>query len=105
MGRLFGGDRDGSHYIAVLKSIRHVYIALHQDTDCAPRAFSASTTADERVLSLPSSYPQCNIPRNIPHPASLAQDPVTYATAQITPHLQQRIPPPIASGNAPLFAP
>ncbi len=97
MGRVYEDHCDGSHYIVVLKSIQHAYIALHQYTDDTPIAFSASTT-NKDILSSPSSYPRCNIILcNLLHPASLAQDPLTSVTAQTSPHLQQHIVPPIAS--------
>ncbi|KAI9433329.1 hypothetical protein H4582DRAFT_1003036 [Lactarius indigo] len=52
-------NQTGSHYIIVLKTIRRAYITLHQGTDSAPTAFSASTTDDEHILSSPFSYPEC----------------------------------------------
>lgn len=54
-------NQTGSHYIIVLKTIRRAYITLHQDTDSAPTAFSASTSDDEHVLSSPFSYPECRV--------------------------------------------
>ena len=44
-----------------LGTIRNVYLALHQDTDCAPTRFSPSTGDGDRILFRPSSYPFCNI--------------------------------------------
>lgn len=73
--RIFGGNRDGSQYIAILKNLRRIYIALHQGSPCAPTAFDASTPDENAILSSSSSYPLCNIPRDVPHPASLSLDP------------------------------
>jgi hypothetical protein len=47
--------------IYILREIRHLYIALHQGTDAAPTAFSASTPSLDFILYQPSSYPLCNI--------------------------------------------
>ena len=46
----------------ILGMIRDVYLALHQDTDCAPTTFSPSTGDEDDILREPSSYPLCNIP-------------------------------------------
>ena len=48
-------------HVDVLREIRQVYIALHQGTDAAPTAFSASTNYLDVCLVEPSSYPLCNI--------------------------------------------
>ena len=54
--------RDARHpHVDVLREIRRVYIALHQGTDAAPTAFSASTSYLDVCLVEPSSYPLCNI--------------------------------------------
>ena len=50
----------------ILKPTRNVYIALHEDTDSAPRRFSASTDDHDGILRHPSSYPLCNIPGHHP---------------------------------------
>ena len=50
----------------ILKPTRNVYIALHEDTDSAPRRFSASTDDQDGILRQPSSYPLCNIPGHHP---------------------------------------
>jgi hypothetical protein len=47
--------------VYILREIRHHYIALHQGTDAAPTAFSASTFEYESILLDPSSYPCCNL--------------------------------------------
>jgi hypothetical protein len=52
--------------MSILRSIRHLYIALHEDTDAAPTAFSASTRDFDRILREQSSYPLCNIASHRP---------------------------------------
>jgi hypothetical protein len=47
--------------VYLLSMIRHPYIALHQSTDAAPTAFSASTDNYGDILYEPSSYPFCNL--------------------------------------------
>ena len=56
--------RNQGHYttpVRILCEIRHLYIALHQDTDAAPTAFSATTDDSNPILTQPSSYPLCDI--------------------------------------------
>jgi hypothetical protein len=56
--------RKGGFYktpLDILLRIRHFYITLHQGTDAAPTAFSASTYRFDLVLRQPSSYPLCDI--------------------------------------------
>jgi hypothetical protein len=53
--------------VQLLKTIRHLYITLHQGTDAAPTAFSASTDRDSGMLWRPSSYPLCNLASHRPH--------------------------------------
>ncbi len=50
----------------ILRCICNTYIALHQNTDVVPTRFSTSTSDDDSVLWLPSSYPVCNIPNHHP---------------------------------------
>jgi hypothetical protein len=45
----------------ILHGLRHLYLSLHQGTDAAPTAFSASTDDLNHVLFLSWSYPFCNI--------------------------------------------
>ena len=52
--------------VFILHRIRHLYIALHQGTDAAPTAFSASTTYWDDILFEPSSYPCCNLASHRP---------------------------------------
>ena len=63
--------------IHILRWIRHLYIALHEGTDAAPTAFSASTPSFDRILSQPSSYPLCNISSH--RPDSATHDPVAIS--------------------------
>ena len=63
-----------STHVDILYKIRHSYIALHQGTDAAPTAFSASTRKDSIILYHPSSYPLCNLASH--RPDSIAQFPV-----------------------------
>jgi hypothetical protein len=55
-------DAADSYPVRFLREIRHHYIALHQDTDVAPTAFSPSTDFSAVVLKRPSSYTLCNVP-------------------------------------------
>ena len=55
----------------ILRWTRHLYLALHQGTDAAPTAFSASTPSFDRILSQPSSYPLCNIAGHRPDSTAL----------------------------------
>jgi hypothetical protein len=57
-------QNDQSRWMAfqILAPIRNIYIALHQDTDSAPKQFSPSTGDRDDILKEPDSYPVCNIP-------------------------------------------
>ena len=46
--------------IRILREVRHIYIALHEGTDAALTAFSASTYHFDPVLGQPWSYRPCN---------------------------------------------
>ena len=65
--------RRGSYNIptSILSWIRPLYISLHQGTDAAPTAFSASTDAFDPILSRSESYPFCRLDRH--HPDSTPQ--------------------------------
>ena len=52
--------------IMILKSIRRPYISLHENTTCAPVAFSMTTNDEDRVLADARSYPMCMIERHHP---------------------------------------
>ena len=69
-------DRNWKTPRRILKPIRHVYIRLHQGTNCVPTLFSASTNDENDLLDEPNSYPMCNItghssaapsPHAVPH--------------------------------------
>ena len=45
----------------ILRPIRNVFLALHQDTDSAPTQFSISTGDWDHILRVPSSYPLCKV--------------------------------------------
>ena len=53
--------------VEILCGNRHLYIALHQGTDAAPTAFSASTHMNHPILRQPLAYPFCNIASHRPH--------------------------------------
>ena len=59
--RAWQNEHDGPVCVDILRRIRHSYMALHQDTDAAPVAFSHSTEDHADILFDPSSYPPCNI--------------------------------------------
>ena len=56
------GSNDRTMVEFILRKIRNVYLALHQDTDSAPTQFSVSTEFWDIILEEPSSYPVCNVP-------------------------------------------
>jgi hypothetical protein len=60
-------------HVDVLRSIRHLYIALHQGTDAAPTSFSASTADNAYILSLPSCYPLCNVATHHPNLTAISR--------------------------------
>jgi hypothetical protein len=71
--------------VFILRRIRHLYIALHQGTDAAPTAFSASTCDTESVLYQPSSYLLCDIASH--RPGSTTHDPVVISgTVSLSTH-------------------
>ena len=69
-------QHDDDHALAsfVLGRIRHIYIALHQDTDSAPTRFSASTGDRDQTLKEPSSYPVCKVLEHHLNPAARIHD-------------------------------
>jgi hypothetical protein len=62
--------------VYILRRIRHPYIALHQGTDAAPTAFSASTDGYSEILTQPSSYPFCNLASHRPDSTALVSLPL-----------------------------
>ena len=84
-----------------LGKIRSVYLALHQDTDCAPTQFSPSTADYDHVLRQPSSYPLCNIPsHHLDSTSHIHDDSASTASVLTVPPDQDNtapIPPPLSS--------
>ena len=80
--------------VHILRWIRHLYIALHQGTDAAPTAFSASTDNFDRILSQPSSYPLCII-------ADHRRGPTTHVLVAIS----GAVPLPTQPGDLPYAPP
>lgn len=71
----------GSIPTYILRYIRHLYIALHQDTDASPKLFSSSTADHDDVLSHGSSYPFCDIADHCPViSAEVTQAPVATSS-------------------------
>jgi hypothetical protein len=60
IARAIPHDREMTFWI--LRSIRDVYLALHQGTDSAPTHFSTSTDYWDFILADPTSYPVCKVP-------------------------------------------
>ena len=87
--------------IVLLKNVRRAYIALHEGTDSAPTAFSASTANDEHVLFQLSSYPICNIPYHRSRPTLHVHDAFVDATARTYPSAPQTTVLPTASSGSP----
>ena len=69
------GPSSYSAPVRVLSLMRHLYIPLHQGTNAAPTAFSASTDSFAHILD-PSSYPSCNISSHRPDSTALVPVPV-----------------------------
>jgi Family of unknown function (DUF6535)/Ubiquitin carboxyl-terminal hydrolase len=80
-----------SNPVSILRWIRHLYITLHQGTEAAPTAFSASTHWSDDILRQPSSYPFCNLASHRPD-----------STAQVSVHLPS---PPSNSSDASSHSP
>jgi len=53
--------------VYILRELRHLYVALHEDT-YSPPTFSASTAHGEDSAWEPSSYPSCNVPSHFSEP-------------------------------------
>jgi hypothetical protein len=74
----------------ILHDIRHLYTALHQDSDATLAAFSASTNGLNTIPEQSLSYPQCNIASH--YPDSTTHLPVSKSGV---------VPPPIQPGDLP----
>jgi hypothetical protein len=80
-----GDDREMTFWI--LRSIRDVYLALHQGTDSAPTHFSTSTDYWDVILADPTSYPVCKVPGHFYESTPHIHDDDTPATiARAIPH-------------------
>ena len=73
--------------LCILLHIRHVYLALHQDTNSAPTQFSASTDVDDFTLWEISTYPVCKVSDHrsdsVPH---IHDDNASTTLAHAIPH-------------------
>jgi hypothetical protein len=97
MARTTPDHHTRSILIVLLKNVRRAYIALHEGTDSSPTAFSTSTTDDEDVLFLLSSYPRCNIPGHLPRAALHVRDAFIDAASRTYTSAPQPIVLPAAS--------
>ncbi|KAH8991002.1 hypothetical protein EDB92DRAFT_705800 [Lactarius akahatsu] len=61
-------DSDQWMAFQILRPIRNIHIALHQDSDAAPTRYSVSTSNRNRILFDPTSYLACNVPGHHPDP-------------------------------------
>jgi hypothetical protein len=78
----------------ILRQIRNVYLALHQDTDSAPTRFSTSTDDRDSPLWVPSSYPVCNVPGHCSDwTPRIHDDDVPATTARAIPPDPTYVPP------------
>ncbi|KAH8986156.1 hypothetical protein EDB92DRAFT_1881035 [Lactarius akahatsu] len=85
----------------ILRPLRNLYTALHQDTDSAPTRFSSSTAGDDLILRDPSSYPVCNVTGHIHGivlhdnaalpPASLASPDAHFSFIPAPPHVVESL--------------
>ena len=81
------GSNDRQMAEFILRPIRNVYLALHEDTDSAPTQFSASSDYFDIIMGQPSSYPVCKVPDHrsdsTPH---IHDDAVSETLARAIPH-------------------
>ena len=70
----------------ILKPIRNIYLALHLNTDSAPREFSASTGDEDDILQWVTAYPLCNVRSHHPDSAPRIHD-VSASTSISRPFL------------------
>ena len=81
------GSNDRTMVGFILRPIRNVYLALHEDTDSAPTQFSASSDYFNIIMGQPSSYPVCKVPdhrsNSTPH---IHDDAVSETLARAIPH-------------------
>jgi hypothetical protein len=86
--------------ICILRHIRKIYIALHQDTDAAPTAFDDSTDDYANVLFYPSSYPRCNIPEHGPQATAAPTEDAPLPLVPIFPTITPSAAPVVPSSPA-----
>ena len=81
----FRGTEQGSAYtpILVLIHIRHIYVALHQDSDATPATFLASIDDSDDALHQPFSCLLCNILDHNPDRLSHTYKVVTHTAVEI----------------------
>ena len=70
----------------ILRPIRTIYLMLHTHTVSAPTGFSASTSDEDPILQLRSTYPLCNISGHHPNSTAHLHD-VSASTATPRPIL------------------
>ena len=101
------GARSSSYrlpYVIMLSGIRQIYITLHQGTDAAPTAFTASTYIFDPIFDIVSSYPLCTIQGHrhldsVPHAEdqetapSTDQETTPSADQETTPSVDQETTP------------
>ncbi|KAH9057254.1 hypothetical protein EDB87DRAFT_1833270 [Lactarius vividus] len=101
-----GGDRWMAFQI--LRPIRNIHIALHQDSDAAPTRYSVSTSNRNRILFDPTSYPACSVPDHHPDPIPHIHDSFTrtvlHDSAVLSPASLASPDTPSSSVPAPLHA-
>lgn len=64
----------------ILRRIRGIYIALHENTDATPTGFSSLTSDEDSVLLKPSSYPVCNVPDHHPNLTTHVHEDIVHTT-------------------------
>lgn len=93
IARIVENPHDRIASVEILTKLRHAYLALHQGTNSAPIAFSDSTTDNDVILTLSSSYPRCIVPGH-QHPASRVRNVVGH-------NLRPSQPPAMSFHHAP----
>ncbi|KAI9467324.1 hypothetical protein BJY52DRAFT_1413439 [Lactarius psammicola] len=89
-------NNNGRMVALTLRPIRHIYIALHRDTDSAPTQFSPSTHFMDKILWEPSSYPVCKVAGHI------HDDSAPTIFAHTVPHDSATpVPVPLSNPDAP----
>ena len=94
----------GSLCVMILKTIRRLYIALHENTPSFPKAFSTSTDDGDRVLDDARSYPRCSVEdHNHSQPVpDLPLDEPPRSTRPVTPPHSAPMMPALSSALEPV---